>query len=133
VSSVTDALAEEAAPPPVPDAPSPPASRPLGPLFWIGAGVGAAGLAVGAVAGGISWSNKSSADALCRDGKCPPPAYPSLDAASSWANVSTIAFVAGGAGAALAVAGLLLRPSSASPTTAALRIRPGGAEIVGSF
>lgn len=129
----TSGLGEEPASPQVSDAPPPPASRPLGPLFWIGAGVGAAGLAVGAVAGGISWSNKSSADALCRDGKCPPPAYPSLDAAGSWANVSTIAFVAGGAGAALALAGLALRPSSASPATATLRLRPGGAELVGSF
>jgi hypothetical protein len=109
------------------------ASRPLGPVFWIGAGLGAAGLMAGGVAGGISLANKSSADAFCRDAKCPPPAYPSLDAASTWATVSTVGFVAAGVGAAVAVVGLVLRPASATPTSAALWIRPGGAALLGSF
>ena len=54
----TSALAGGPAPEPLreaPPPPPPPALRPLGPLFWIGAGVGAAGLAVGTVAGAISW------------------------------------------------------------------------------
>jgi len=108
-------------------------TRPLGPVFWIGAGVGAAGLVAGGIAGGLSLSNKSSADAYCRDGRCPPAAYPSLDAAGTWATVSTIGFVAAGVGAAVAVVGLVLRPASATPTSAALWIRPGGAALVGSF
>jgi hypothetical protein len=124
------ALPPEASPRPHPDVPA--ATRPLGALFWISAGVGATGLAVGGVAGVVSIASKGTADSLCRDNKCPPPAYASLDAANTWANVSTIAFVAAGAGAALAIAGFVLRPS-ASPTSATLIVRPGGADLVGSF
>jgi hypothetical protein len=133
VSLDTHALPEEPEPQAQPRREAPAVSRPLGALFWIGAGVGAAGLAVGGLAGAISMSNKSHADSFCRDSKCPPPAYGSLDAASTWASVSTIGFVAAGAGAALAVVGLVLRPSSASPPGAALMVRPGGADLVGSF
>ena len=82
---------------------------------------------------------RARAYSFCRDNKCPPPAYAALDAAGSWATVSTLAFVAGGAGAALAAVGLVLRPwspssaSSANSTSATLQVRPGGAELVGSF
>ena len=127
----THALPGEASPRPAPDVPAA-TSRPLGALFWIGAGLSATGIAVGGVAGIVSVTNKGNAGAFCRDNKCPPPAYASLDAASTWATVSTIAFVAAGAGAALAAAGLVLRPS-ASPTSATLIVRPGGADLVGSF
>jgi hypothetical protein len=110
-------------------------SRPLGTLFWIGAGVSAAGLATGAIAGGISLSNKSSADSFCRNDMCPPAAYSSLDAASTWATVSTAGFVVAGAGAVLAIVALVLRPPAADATrpAAALLVRPGGAGLMGSF
>ena len=133
--SASVALDTHAAPgdaPPRPPAEAPVISRPLGAVFWLGAGLGATGLAVGGVGGMASIANKGNADALCRDGKCPPPAYGSLDAANTWATISTIGFVVAGAGAAFAIAGLVLRPS-ASPTSAALIVRPGGADLVGSF
>jgi hypothetical protein len=110
-----------------------PSSRPLPTLFWIGGGVGVAGIAMGTIAGVVSLSNKHAADSFCRDGKCPPPAYASLDAANTWASVSTGAFIAAGAGAALAVVSLALRPSPVSPTSATVLLRPGGADLVGSF
>jgi hypothetical protein len=123
-----------------PDAPAttatadhPALARPLGAIFWVGAGAGAAGIAVGTVAGILSLSNKSQADSFCRDNKCPPAAYSSLDAANTWATVSTVAFAVAGAGAVLAGVGLLLHPSPASPTTAAIVVQPGGAYLAGSF
>lgn len=133
-----DDEAAPAAAAPASDRPSsvtlgPPPSRPLGPLVWIGGGVAVAGLATGAVAGLISMSNKSDADALCRDGKCPPPAYDALDAANRWATVSTIGFATAGVGLALVAVGLLVRPEPSRQGSAALLVRPGGAGLAGSF
>jgi hypothetical protein len=118
-----------------PSSPPPAASRerPLGPLVWIGGGLAAAGLATGVVAGILSMSNKSDADALCRDGKCPPPAHGSLDAAGTWATVSTIGFAAAGAGLALGAVGFAIRPGPAKQGSTAVLVRPGGAAIAGSF
>jgi hypothetical protein len=121
------------APPAPSDHPVPAREPGLGAVFWVGAVAGAAGLAAGSVAGVLSLSNKSQADSFCRDGKCPPAAYPSLDAASRWATISTVAFTVAGAGAVLAGVGLFLHRSSASSATAALVVRPGGAYVIGSF
>lgn len=121
-----------AEPPPAPTPNAPAASRPLGALFWIGAGVGVAGLAVGGVTGIVSMTNKQSADSICQSNRCPPSAYASLDAANTWATVSTVGFVAAGVGAALTVTALVLRPS-ARGTSTGLVVRPGGVGVVGSF
>jgi hypothetical protein len=120
------------APAPAPSEPSV-AARPLGTIFWVGAGASAAGIAVGGVAGVLSLSNKSHADSFCRDNRCPPAAYASLDAASTWATISTAAFAVAGAGVVLAGVGFFLHRSPASSTTTALVVRPGGAYVVGSF
>jgi hypothetical protein len=128
----TGALPSQAKPPQSRE--TQPLPRPLGALFWAGAGLGAAGVAVGAAAGFVSLADKSHADSFCRDSKCPPAAYGSLDAASTWATVSTVGFIAAGVGCAVAGLGLAFRPSAAGPAGgAALVIRPGGADVVGRF
>lgn len=63
--------------------------------------VGGAGLAVGAIFGGLALSDKGDADAYCKDGRCTPSAQSSIDASLTKGNVSTAAFIVGGVGVAL--------------------------------
>lgn len=83
--------------------------RPLGALFWGGAGLTVVGLGVGAASGALSMASAADAEALCRNGKCPPAAHGSLDDANRTATISTAAFVAAGVGAVLAATGLVGR------------------------
>ena len=77
-------------------------------LVWAAFGVGVVGLAVGAVGGGIVASKTSSLDEGCVDKACPASRQGDIDAASTWATVSTVGFVIGGAGIATGVVLLLL-------------------------
>lgn len=92
----------------------------LSPLVPIGFAVGAAGVAVGSVAGILAISKK--ADLSCGDNReCRDTAASDLTTARTMADVSTVAFVVGGVGAAVGVVGLL------SPST--VRVRKGSLTI----
>ena len=113
------------------DAPAPATEPPprggLSPVVWIGVGVGAAGLAVGAIFGGIAFGTTGSLSSRCNtitDGTrvCPTSAAGDVSLAQTSATVSTIGFIALGVGAATAVTGLLLGRSSSPPRAA--RVRP---------
>lgn len=92
----------------------------LSPLVPIGFAVGAAGVAVGSVAGILAISKK--ADLSCGDNReCSGQAASDLTTARTMADVSTVAFVVGGVGAAVGVVGLL------SPST--VRVRKGSLTI----
>jgi hypothetical protein len=105
-------------------------------LLFAGLGLAVVGVGVGAAFGIVSMGHKSDADASCRDGKCPPPAYDALDAANTTATISTIGFVAAGVGVGIAAAGLLLAKKPAAQT-ASPQVTPvigaGSAAIVGTF
>lgn len=88
---------------------------------WVVLGVGVAGLALGAVGGGIVASKASSLDDRCPDKRCPPGTQDRIDSASTWATVSTVGFVAGGVGVAAGIVMLLLGKSSGTTTTAGVR------------
>lgn len=116
--------------------------RKIGPVVWAGLGVAAVGVVVGGVSGILSISNKSDADASCRDSKCPPQAYDSLDSAKTWATVSTIGFITAGVGVGVAAIGyFVLGKKPASTQTGSngstVRISPwisaGGAGATGTF
>jgi hypothetical protein len=117
-----------AAPPP------PPEKKKPNILLFAGLGLAVVGVGVGTTFGIVSMGHKSDADALCRDGKCPPPAHSALDAANTTATISTIGFVAAGVGVGIAAAGFLLvkKPPPQTATVTPI-IGLGSAGVVGSF
>jgi len=78
------------------------------PLVWAGFGTAAAGLLVGAITGGVSLADASSAKEGCVDNRCPEANAADADRSVALAHVSTVSFVVGGVGAGLGVAGLFL-------------------------
>jgi hypothetical protein len=85
-------------------------------LVYAGFGLGAVGLGVGAVTGGLAFSDRNSAlNDGCSGGKCPPAAQSDEHAMQTMATVSTIAFAVGAAGVVTGVVALLL-PSKRSET-----------------
>jgi hypothetical protein len=96
---------EESEPQPVPVAES--AQLPW--WTWIGVGVAGVGGVVGGVTGGISLSKASDVkDQAISDGVYPESARATQEESVTLAHVSTVSFAVGGAGAALAVVGLVL-------------------------
>jgi hypothetical protein len=108
----------------------------ISPLVWIGGGLAIVGAGVGSAFGLMSMSDKASADETCRESKCPPQAYDSLDSANQNALISTIGFAAAGVGVGVLVVGLVTSKSSSSQT-ATTRVTPfvstSGAGLYGSF
>ena len=136
----------EPPPPPEPAADAPPpttTSHSPTALTWVGIGLAGAGVIVGTVAGVLSLSKKSALQGECAGGICGPSSYPDYDAASSYATLSTIGYIAAGAGAGVAVVTLLLGhsdanvPASAPPAAAGLVVRPwvglGAGGVSGRF
>jgi hypothetical protein len=70
------------------------------------------GTVVGVTAGLVASGRTSDVEGMCRDGKCPPPAYDALDEATIWANVSTGGFVVAGVGVVLTAVGLMMGRSA---------------------
>lgn len=92
-------------------------------IGWVGVGVGAAGLAVGATAAGPArniW-NKASCDGdnFCVDYDRYHESY------SGWCAVSTVGFVVGGVGVATAaVSWFVLKPESQEAAHVSMTIGP---------
>jgi hypothetical protein len=100
--------------------------------------VGAAGIVVGAVTGGITIADKSSIASRCNGNHCPPSTYDDLSSATTMATVSTIAFAVGGAGAAVGVVSWLLGKQGPAETAhSAARLIPavgvGTVGLAGTF
>jgi hypothetical protein len=109
--------------------PSPTTSHGPTALTWVGVALAGTGVAVGTVAGVISLSKKSALQSQCLDGVCGPSSYGTLDAANSTATISTVAFVAAGVGAGVALVTLIPGHSSVSapaaqPPAEGLRVTP---------
>jgi hypothetical protein len=92
-----------------PSAPSSPGSgqRTAG---WIVVGVGVAGLGVGGVLGALALADNNDAKGRCLGSVCDTQGYSATTDAKHAATASTIAFVAGGAIAAVGVVLLLTAP-----------------------
>ena len=102
-------------------APAPPAARPEQPetttsaLVWIGLGVAVTGAAIGTTTGLLAFRAKDDVASQCDAGvRCPPSTYDDIDRGETFGTISTIAFVAAGAGAAIMVYGLL-NPTRVTP------------------
>lgn len=115
-------LVPRPAPDRAPAAPPPPAQRPAKktsgetgsrvPLY-AAAGLGAAGLAVGSLAGVVAMGKKASIDRDCPSRACNPAGRKALSAARGAATVSTIGFAAAGAGGVAALVLVLVSPPDA--------------------
>ena len=105
-------------------------------LTWTALGVGAAGLLVGGVTGGIVLAKKSQLDGSgdCegsgRDTECSPSS--TLDTYNHLRPVSTVGFVVGFVGAGIGTTLLLTQPSRGRRQIEA-RLGPGSFELVGRF
>jgi hypothetical protein len=98
-----------------PARPSPPAHTGTRWLAWIGFGVGAVGLGLGAAEGGLALSARDRATQDgCVNGKCPPNAQSDEHSSQQSATISTIAFSVGAAGVVAGVVGLLIPAGSST-------------------
>jgi hypothetical protein len=115
--------------------PAAPATGPWRALAWTGFGVGAAGIIAGSITGIVSIAKANAAKGVpagqggCVDDQCGPATHSDIDASVATGNVSTVAFIAGGAGVALGVTSLILgRGASPSgpkePATQGMRLSP---------
>ncbi|MCA9619308.1 MAG: hypothetical protein KC731_09800 [Myxococcales bacterium] len=150
VTLVAPAQAPLIAPPP-PPAPTTTASPPLPPPspeetgdagdgnFLPGAlvvGLGASGLLVGAITGGLALAAASKAEEGCTPGSdgvdiCPLENQEHDETASRLATVSTVSFIVGGVAAATGV--VLLITLGGSEDEVALSVGPGRLGLVGRF
>jgi hypothetical protein len=86
-------------------------------LPWIGFGVGAVGLGLGAVTGIIAISKHSTLSDECKNG-CGPNQQSDLSAYHTMGTLSTVGFIIAGVGAAAGVVLLVTEPKSPPPATA---------------
>ncbi len=102
----------------IPPPPSGPAWH--APLGWTSLAIGAAGIGLGAIAGGIAISQWGAAQSRCEvvPDICPPDAGSLSNEAGTWADVSTGGFVVGGIGVASAVVWLVIAPRTSSSAAA---------------
>ncbi|MBW2523207.1 MAG: hypothetical protein JRI23_03490 [Deltaproteobacteria bacterium] len=104
------------------------------PLTWVGLGVGAAGVIVGTITGALALDKHAEIAPRCPAGSCPPDTHDDLDAGLTLGTVSTVSFIVGGLGAAVATVGLLLPVGGDEATDAAwLRVSPAALAVGGSF
>ena len=92
------------------------------------AGVGAAGVVVGAIFGGLAIGKKNDASPNCLPdfSRCNTTGKAAVDDAMTMANVSTVAFIAGGVLAAAGLTIFFLAPKSHTEA-ASLSVRVGSA------
>ncbi len=112
-------------------------------LALVGIGVAGVGVITGAVTGILSLSSKSTLSGECANNVCGPSAYSTLSSATTLATVSDIAFGVAGAGAVVAIVGLVrgkgasANPSASPSGAAAFQVTPwfagSAAGLRGSF
>lgn len=101
---------------------------------YVTLGVGAAGLLMGVITGGLAVGKHGELDDGCPGGTCPPALQGTLDDFHTLGTVSTVGIVAGGVLAATGLVVVLTAPSEpttepAAVTGAALRARLGLASL----
>jgi hypothetical protein len=111
-------------------APAP--SSKISPLVFAGFGVGAAGLIVGAVTGGIALSKAKDVHEVCPDNKClydndRAQIQADNDTAHILANVSNVSLALGVVGVGVGIVGIFLSggDKKSEPQAAALRVNVG--------
>jgi len=95
-------------------------------LGWTAIGIGGAGLALGAVMGGLAMAKHGDLSDACGDGgQCPADQQDSLDSYRTFGLVSTVGFIAGGVLAASGVVLLLAAPSDSAEAAGQVRLQVG--------
>jgi len=127
-----------------PPAPAPaalPTPRPAGaespsraPLY-VALAIGGAGLATGAIAGGVALAQKSKVSSDCPSFTCSGPGATELSQTGTAADVSTTGFLVGGVGVAVAAVIWWLSPGGSRGGAAYVTpwVAPGGGGVAGSF
>lgn len=115
----------------------PPSPTRIHPLVFVGFGVGAVGLLVGAGTGVGALVTAGALRDECPNKVCAPSSQSTLDASKALGTTSTIAFIAGGAFVAVGVVGLLLSHFGKTEAPKAARVVPllgfGTVGLEGSF
>jgi hypothetical protein len=105
---------------------------------WIALGSGAAGIAIGGIAGVVALTKKGSIDDAqsgCSNNRCPTSQQDLVDSYSSARTISTVGFLSGALLAGTGVVLLAIAPPAraADGSTTALWFSPSGAGLRGSF
>ena len=109
-------------------------------LVWVGGGIAAVGVAVGAVTGVMAFSIKSDVDSRCdAQHRCPqesPHLWDDIDRGVLMGNIATGAFIVAAIGGGILVYGLL-NPQRAEPASAGsapkIRVLPSPFGLSGTF
>jgi hypothetical protein len=123
------------APPPDPVAPSPPSLPPdegsssISPLVWVGFGIGAFGLVLGSITGGISFAQAQDLQDTCEDNVCPSSRQDEVDTMLALAHTSTASFVLAGVGVTLGVIGLFIGGDDGDEEAAGVELQLGPAAV----
>ncbi len=103
-------------------------------LTFGGFGLAVVGASIGAVAGFLSMSKVDDIEEACGGTACPRERQEDIDSARTLGDVSTVAFLAGGVGAAAGIVGLLMRGGGhAASGRTGIRISPGYVGVGGRF
>ncbi len=82
-------------------------------------GIGAAGLVMGGITGGLALSDKRAADKQCPQFACTAGGLDAVDHGRTMARLSTVGFAVGGVGIAAGVILFLTRPKTDKPSVSA--------------
>lgn len=102
---------------------------------YIGFGVGAAGLVLGAITGGIALGKHSDLDKACTGGKCPSDKKDDVSSYHTVATLSTVGFIVAGVGVAAGAALWFLGPKKEVTTGITWQpyVGAGNGGITGTF
>ena len=102
-------------------------------LGWIGVGVGAAGLALGATTGLMVALKYGDLNPDCPNRNCNGQHTPEVSTYNTMRTISTVGFIVGGVATAAGVTLLLTTPKEKSPARVGLWLSPNTAAITGEF
>lgn len=112
---------------------SPPVGRTQRTVGWVGVGVGAAGLVLGATAGAIVAGKYSDLNENCKDRSCDPAYESRVNSYDRWQTLSTVGFIVGGVGLATGITLLLTSPKRESKPSVSLWMGPAALTVKGDF
>lgn len=130
------------APPPPTPSPTPTPQPPpddgggssISPLVWIGFGLGAVGLIVGSITGGVSFAQAQELQDECgEDNVCPSSRQDDVDEMLALAHTSTAMFVIAGVGTTLGIVGIFLSGGDDEQASLELQVAPTGLSLSGRF